>query len=150
MWKFTIFFLFQHGNAVRQKWLDLVELIAEGKTKQRTPNFEVPERELPCRFNVQPGTWFARDNVFNFILFCRKLGKVGVHFYVKSNVQNCIWKFPCWKNGEICFHWFFFTFLQYQPHNFALENQQTGHLAFCRIFYVKNHKAYPGAAARLL
>ena len=84
------FFLFQHGNAVRQKWLDLVELIAEGKTKQRTPNFEVPERELPCRFNVQPGTWFARDNVFNFILFCRKLGKVGVHFYVKSNVQNCI------------------------------------------------------------
>ena len=45
---------------------------------------------------------------------------------------------------------FFFTFLQYQPHNFALENQQTGHLAFCRIFYVKNHKAYPRAAAKLL
>ena len=70
---FSLIFL-QHGNAVRQKWLDLFDLIAEGKTKQRPPNFEVPDRELPCRLNVQPGTWFARDNVFNFILFCRKLG----------------------------------------------------------------------------
>ena len=67
---------FQHANMVRQKCLDLLDLIAEGKTKQRPPTFEVPERELPCRFNVQPTTWFARDNVFNFILFCRRLGKL--------------------------------------------------------------------------
>ena len=60
---------FQHANMVRQKCLDLLDLIAEGKTKQRPPTFEVPERELPCRFNVQPTTWFARDNVFNFILY---------------------------------------------------------------------------------
>merc|ERR1712154_570440 len=66
--------LVQHANAVRQKCLDLLDLIAEGKTKQRPPTFQVPERELPCRFNVRPGTWFARDNVFNFILFCRRLG----------------------------------------------------------------------------
>lgn len=66
--------LVQHANMVRQKCLDLLDLIAEGKTKQRPPTFEVPERELPCRFNVQPTTWFARDNVFNFILFCRRLG----------------------------------------------------------------------------
>ena len=71
----TFFFPFQHANAVRQKCLDLLELIALGETKQRAPNFQVPDRELPCRFNVQPGTWFARDNVFNFILFCRRLGK---------------------------------------------------------------------------
>ena len=70
----SLYSFLQHGNAVRQKWLDLFDLIAEGKTKQRPPNFEVPDRELPCRLNVQPGTWFARDNVFNFILFCRKLG----------------------------------------------------------------------------
>lgn len=72
---YSIFFTFQHANAVRQKCLDLLDLIAAGATKQRPPNFQVPERELPCRFNVQPGTWFARDNVFNFILFCRRLGK---------------------------------------------------------------------------
>ena len=68
------FHRFPADPGVRQKWLDLFDLIAEGKTKQRPPNFEVPDRELPCRLNVQPGTWFARDNVFNFILFCRKLG----------------------------------------------------------------------------
>ena len=67
---------------VRQKCLDLLDLIAEGKTKQRPPTFEVPERELPCRFNVQPTTWFARDNVFNFILFCRRLGK----FFIFSSL----------------------------------------------------------------
>ena len=72
---FNVSLLFQHANAVRQKCLDLLDLIAAGETKQRPPNFEVPERELPCRFNVQAGTWFARDNVFNFILFCRRLGK---------------------------------------------------------------------------
>ena len=76
----------QHGNAVRQKWLDLFDLIAEGKTKQRPPNFEVPDRELPCRLNVQPGTWFARDNVFNFILFCRKLGNF---LYYTLYTPNC-------------------------------------------------------------
>ena len=84
----------QHGNAVRQKWLDLFDLIAEGKTKQRPPNFEVPDRELPCRFNVQPGTWFARDNVFNFILFCRKLGNFLYYtlctYYVLRSEKNAI------------------------------------------------------------
>ena len=128
-----------------------MELIAEGKTKQRTPNFEVPERELPCRFNVQPGTWFARDNVFNFILFCRKLGKVGVYFLREIKCSKLDMKVSMLEEWRNLFSLIFFsTFLQYQPHNFALENQQTGHLAFCRIFYVKNHKAYPGAAAKLL
>ena len=74
---------------VRQKCLDLLDLIAEGKTKQRPPTFEVPERELPCRFNVQPTTWFARDNVFNFILFCRRLGKFTIFsFLVQSNLSQ--------------------------------------------------------------
>ncbi|TRY70623.1 hypothetical protein TCAL_06139 [Tigriopus californicus] len=51
-----------------------MELIAEGKTKQKPPTFHFPESDLPCRWSVQPGTWFARDNVYNFIKFCRILG----------------------------------------------------------------------------
>ena len=80
---------FQHANAVRQKCLDLLDLIAEGATKQRPPTFEVPERELPCRFNVQPGTWFARDNVFNFILFCRRLGEFFIENFSNFQVKIC-------------------------------------------------------------
>ena len=82
---------FQHANMVRQKCLDLLDLIAEGKTKQRPPTFEVPERELPCRFNVQPTTWFARDNVFNFILFCRRLGKLTIFsFLVQCDLSQVL------------------------------------------------------------
>jgi hypothetical protein len=67
---------FQHANAVRQKAVELLEKIAQGKTRQKPPDFSVPDRELPCRNDVQAGTWFARDNVFNFITFCRKLGEL--------------------------------------------------------------------------
>ena len=89
---FNVSLLFQHANAVRQKCLDLLDLIAAGETKQRPPNFEVPERELPCRFNVQAGTWFARDNVFNFILFCRRLGE----FFIEN--------FPIYKAKYVFQH----------------------------------------------
>ena len=33
------------------------------------------KRMLYYRKNVEPGSWFARDNVHNFITFCRSLGK---------------------------------------------------------------------------
>ncbi len=71
----SVSFFPQHANAVRAKYLELVSLISLGETQQRRPDFQVPERELPCRARARPGTWFARDNVFNFICFCRTIGE---------------------------------------------------------------------------
>ena len=70
-----IFILFQHANCLRSKVVELLEQIAEGLTKQKPPSFQVPDKDLPLRADVQPGTWFARDNVYNFIKFCRIVGK---------------------------------------------------------------------------
>merc|ERR1712045_173918 len=42
--------------------------------KQKPPTFQVTEKNHPLRAEVQPGTWFARDNVYNFIKFCRIVG----------------------------------------------------------------------------
>lgn len=56
--------------------MELLEKIVEGLTKQRPPNFKVPDRDLPCRSDATPGTWFARDNVYNFIKFCRVIGEL--------------------------------------------------------------------------
>ena len=72
---FLFFSSFQHANSVRAKAVELLERIAAGATQQKPPSFALPERDLPCRRNVAPGTWFARDNVFNFIKFCRTLGE---------------------------------------------------------------------------
>ncbi len=63
---------------MRQKAVELLEKIALGLTRQKAPDFGVPDRDLPCRNDVAPGTWFARDNVFNFIKFCRMLGVMEV------------------------------------------------------------------------
>ena len=128
-----------------------MELIAEGKTKQRTPNFEVPERELPCRFNVQPGTWFARDNVFNFILFCRKLGKVGVYFLREIKCSKLDMKVSMLEEWRNLFSLIFFS----PSSNINLiilhwKISKPVTWLFAEFFYVKNHKAYPGAAAKLL
>ena len=68
------FFIFQHANCVRCKVVELLEQIAAGLTKQKPPPFSVPDKDLPLRSDVQPGTWFARDNVYNFIKFCRLVG----------------------------------------------------------------------------
>ena len=68
-------YLFQHANCIRSKVVELLEQIAEGLTKQKPPTFSVPDKDLPLRADVQPGTWFARDNVYNFIKFCRLVGK---------------------------------------------------------------------------
>ena len=54
--------------------MELLEQIAAGLTKQKPPPFSVPDKDLPLRSDVQPGTWFARDNVYNFIKFCRLVG----------------------------------------------------------------------------
>ena len=70
-----LFILFQHANCVRCKVVELLDQIAEGLTKQKPPTFTVPDKDLPLRSDVQPGTWFARDNVYNFIKFCRLVGK---------------------------------------------------------------------------
>ena len=48
-------------------------MISKGEYKRKPPSFSVPETDLPIRENVTPGTWFARDNVFQFIQFCRLL-----------------------------------------------------------------------------
>ena len=50
-----------------------MELLARGEYRRKAPSFRVPETDLPIREHVTPGTWFARDNVFNFIKFCRLL-----------------------------------------------------------------------------
>ena len=75
-----LFFLFQHANCVRCKVVELLEQIAAGLTKQKPPPFSVPDKDLPLRSDVQPGTWFARDNVYNFIKFCRLVGKYNKYF----------------------------------------------------------------------
>ena len=55
-----------------------MELLARGEYRRKAPSFRVPETDLPIRENVTPGTWFARDNVFNFIKFCRLLEVMNV------------------------------------------------------------------------
>ena len=55
--------------------MELLALIAAGETRQKPPPFAFPDKDLPVRTEVQPGTWFARDNVYNFIKFCRILGE---------------------------------------------------------------------------
>ncbi|CAB4057985.1 GAS2-like protein 1,GAS2-like protein 2,GAS2-like protein pickled eggs [Lepeophtheirus salmonis] len=66
--------LVKHANAIRAKHSEIMERIASGQTRRKVPNFSVPEKELPLREKVASGSWFARDNVFNFIQFCRYLG----------------------------------------------------------------------------
>ncbi|XP_040580309.1 uncharacterized protein pigs isoform X2 [Lepeophtheirus salmonis] len=66
--------LVKHANAIRAKHSEIMERIASGQTRRKVPNFSVPEKELPLREKVPSGSWFARDNVFNFIQFCRYLG----------------------------------------------------------------------------
>ncbi len=49
--------------------------------KERHPNkrrlfskYEIPDYHVAFRPDVKSGTFFARDNVHNFIAWCRKLG----------------------------------------------------------------------------
>ena len=55
------------------KHAEIMELFSRGEYRRKPPSFLVPESDLPIRENVTPGTWFARDNVYNFIKFCRLL-----------------------------------------------------------------------------
>ena len=65
--------MFQHANSLRMKHAEIMELFSRGEYRRKPPSFLVPESDLPIRENVTPGTWFARDNVYNFIKFCRLL-----------------------------------------------------------------------------
>ena len=60
-----------------------MEMISKGEYKRKPPSFSVPETDLPIRENVTPGTWFARDNVFQFIQFCRLLQVMQVRVATK-------------------------------------------------------------------
>ena len=55
------------------KHAEIMDLFSRGEYRRKPPSFQVPESDLPIRENVTPGTWFARDNVYNFIKFCRLL-----------------------------------------------------------------------------
>ncbi|CAG0924251.1 unnamed protein product, partial [Notodromas monacha] len=64
--------LCEHANKVRKAAQDY---------KARHPNkkklftlYDVPDEHVPWRQDAKPGTFFARDNVHNFISWCRKLG----------------------------------------------------------------------------
>merc|ERR1712130_1013720 len=44
--------------------------------------------DLPVRENVSPGTWFARDNVYNFIKFCRLLQVMEVVMFETEDLVS--------------------------------------------------------------
>lgn len=41
--------------------------------KEKSPPL-VSNRKVICRDNAQSGTWFARDNIANFLTWCRGCG----------------------------------------------------------------------------
>merc|ERR1712173_393720 len=51
-------------------------------------SFAVPDADLPIRENVTPGTWFARDNVYNFIKFCRLLQVMEVVMFETEDLVS--------------------------------------------------------------
>merc|ERR1712083_93759 len=55
---------------------------------RKVPSFSVPENDLPIRENVVPGTWFARDNVYNFIKFCRLLQVMEVVMFETEDLVS--------------------------------------------------------------
>merc|ERR1712012_372417 len=80
--------LLKHANSVRRKHSQIMEQIAVGEYKRRAPSFQVPEADLPIRENVTPGTWFARDNVYNFIKFCRLLQVMEVVMFETEDLVS--------------------------------------------------------------
>merc|ERR1719266_1483760 len=80
--------LLRHANAVRRKHSDIMELLARGEYRRKAPSFRVPETDLPIRENVSPGTWFARDNVYNFIKFCRFLEVMEVVMFETEDLVS--------------------------------------------------------------
>ena len=80
--------MFQHANAVRRKHEEILELIARGEYRRKPPSFSVPETDLPIREHVTPGTWFARDNVYNFIKFCRLLQVMEVVMFETEDLVS--------------------------------------------------------------
>ena len=65
-----------------------MELLARGEYRRKAPSFRVPETDLPIRENVSPGTWFARDNVYNFIKFCRFLEVMEVVMFETEDLVS--------------------------------------------------------------
>ena len=82
-----------------------MEQIRVGEYKRRAPSFAVPDADLPIRENVTPGTWsvsasaffhsdqmlllrFARDNVYNFIKFCRLLQVMEVVMFETEDLVS--------------------------------------------------------------
>merc|ERR1719342_1902568 len=80
--------LLRHANCVRKKHAEILYLIACGEYKRKPPSFSVPEVDLPIRENVVPGTWFARDNVYNFIKFCRVLQVMEVVMFETEDLVS--------------------------------------------------------------
>merc|ERR1711972_541971 len=80
--------LLRHANCVRKKHAEILELITLGEYKRKPPSFQVPETDLPIRENVVPGTWFARDNVYNFIKFCRLLQVMEVVMFETEDLVS--------------------------------------------------------------
>ena len=70
----VLFLFFQHANSIRWRVVELLEQIASGETRQKPPAFTVPDKDLPSWSDPKPRTWLARDNVSNFIKFCRLVG----------------------------------------------------------------------------
>ena len=65
-----------------------MDLLARGEYRRKAPSFRVPETDLPILENVTPGTWFARDNVFNFIKFCRLLEVMDVVMFETEDLVS--------------------------------------------------------------
>merc|ERR1711915_1001074 len=80
--------LLRHANCVRKKHAEILYLISCGEYKRKPPSFSVPEVDLPIRENVVPGTWFARDNVYNFIKFCRVLQVMDVVMFETEDLVS--------------------------------------------------------------
>ncbi|CAM1320774.1 GAS2L1 (predicted) [Pycnogonum litorale] len=69
--------LCRHANSVRKvaiEWQSKVASRAGGTFLASLNQPPVPASDVICRVGVQPGTFQARDNVSNFITWCRSLG----------------------------------------------------------------------------
>ena len=73
---------------MRRKHSEILQLIAAGEYRRKPPSFAVPETDLPIREHVSPGTWFARDNVYNFIKFCRLLKVMDVVMFETEDLVS--------------------------------------------------------------